>query len=190
MTEETQLTPDERRTLLTLARSALEAHVHAEKPLDTEGVTLTPSLKEKRGAFVTLTIGGQLRGCIGYVDPIKPLWQAVVENAVNAAVNDPRFGPVAPRELGLIHIEISAMTPLKPVSDASEVEVGRHGLMISKGFCRGLLLPQVATEYGWNRDQFLRYTCQKAGLPMDAWRDPQAKIESFCAEVFGEGEGE
>ena len=188
MSSEVALTSAERSTLLTLARRALEAHVLADKELVTSDITLTDALKEKRGAFVTLEVDGNLRGCIGYVEAMKPLWQTVVENAVNAAVSDPRFPPVRADEVAKIHIEISAMTPLRQIKDVSEIQVGKHGLMISRGWYRGLLLPQVATEYGWSRDEFLSHTCGKAGLPADAWKDPQTRIEIFSADVFGEGE--
>jgi hypothetical protein len=188
MSSEVTLSAEERATLLALARRALEAHVLAGKELVTTGVALTDALKQKRGAFVTLEVDGSLRGCIGYVEAMKPLWQTVVENAVNAAVSDPRFPAVTAAEVPAIHIEISAMTPLRQIRDVSEIQVGKHGLMMTRGWCRGLLLPQVATEYGWTRDEFLRHTCVKAGLPPDAWKDPQTRIEIFSADVFGEDE--
>jgi len=185
MSDPKQLTADEKKTLLTLARRSLEACVTG-KPLVTSDLALTDALKQKRGAFVTLEIGQNLRGCIGYVEAIKPLWQTVVENARNAAQEDPRFQPVTPPELPKIHIEISAMTPLERITDVNKIVVGKHGIMLTRGFYRGLLLPQVATEYGWNRDEFLMHTCEKAGLPDDAWKDPATKIEVFSADVFGE----
>jgi MEMO1 family protein len=186
MSEPKQLTADEKKTLLTLARRSLEVAVIGEKPLVTSDLALTDALREKRGAFVTLEIGKSLRGCIGYVEAIKPLWQTVAENARNAAEEDPRFHPVTTAEVPKIHIEISAMTPLEKITDVKKIEVGKHGIMLTRGFYRGLLLPQVATEYGWNRDEFLIHTCEKAGLPDDAWKDRATKIEIFSAEVFGE----
>jgi len=186
MPEEKSLSAGEKETLLSIARASLEACVRGEKQPEESQFDLTDALREKRGAFVTLTKNKALRGCIGYVEPIKPLWQAVMENAANAALRDPRFRPVAPAELGQIHIEISAMSPLRAIKDVSEIEVGRRGLMITRGGRRGLLLPQVATEYGWDREEFLSHTCLKAGLPAGAWKDEGTKIEVFSAEVFGE----
>ena len=187
MRESEPLTDRERKTLLAIARASLESNVKSQAKPETGHLDLTAALQEARGAFVTLTIRGRLRGCIGYVEPIKPLWEAVLENAANAALRDPRFGAVTPSELDSIHIEISAMSPLRPVTDPSHIEVGRHGVMLTSGFHRGLLLPQVAVEYGWNSDEFLAHTCRKAGLPKDAWKDAGAIIEVFSAEVFAGG---
>jgi hypothetical protein len=187
MVQSGALSDSERKTLLALAKASLEAAVIGKK-LDVSKFDLTDALKEKRGAFVTLTEGGELRGCIGYVKAIKPLYESVAENAVNAALHDPRFAPVGAAELRNIGIEISAMSPLEQITDISKIEVGKHGIMITKGFYSGLLLPQVATEYGWNREEFLTQTCRKAGLPSDAWKDPVTKIEIFSADVFGKKE--
>jgi len=180
------LTDSEKSTLLKLARASLEAAIYKGQEPDLAGFELTEALKEKRGAFVTLQEQGELRGCIGYVEARVPLWQAVMENAVNAAVHDPRFPTVTAAEVPKIKIEISAMSPLERTTDVSKIEVGKHGIMLSRGMYRGLLLPQVATEYGWNREEFLQHTCLKAGLPSDAWKDPATKIEIFSAEVFHE----
>ena len=184
MHESEPLTCSERKTLLAIARASLESHVKNGARPDTGHLDLTAALQEARGAFVTLTIRGRLRGCIGYVEPIKPLWEAVVENAANAALRDPRFGSVTPGELSSIQIEISAMSPLRPVTDHSHIEVGRHGIMLTCGISHGLLLPQVAVEYDWDSAEFLAHTCRKAGLPDDAWKDSGAIIEVFSAEVF------
>ncbi len=174
----------DRRFLLRLARATLDQRLAGGPappgPPDTGPVT------EVRGAFVTLRAHGDLRGCIGHVVGTVPLWQSVRDNAVNAALRDPRFAPVAAAELPSLAIEISALTPLRPATSAAEVEVGRHGLMVERGPCRGLLLPQVATEWGWDRDAFLAHTCRKAGLPGDAWRSPDARLWLFEAEVFSE----
>jgi AmmeMemoRadiSam system protein A len=144
-----------------------------------------PVLFRKCGAFVTLHKQGQLRGCIGYVAPVYPIFQAIIECTVASATQDPRFEPVMAEELSLIDIEISVLTPLEEVTSIDSIEVGIHGLVISQRGNRGLLLPQVATQFGWDREQFLSETCRKAGLPRDAWKRG-AKIEKFSAVVFGE----
>lgn len=176
-----------KQKLLEVARASLYHAVAGEPAPDLS--TDDPVLLEPRGAFVTLEIGGQLRGCIGHVVAMVPLIESVAENAQAAALQDPRFPPVTPSELDSIEIEISALTPMQLVEDANDIEVGRHGLMISKGYQRGLLLPQVPVEWGWDRDEFLAHTCLKAGLPPDAWCG-ECKLESFEAEVFGETDTE
>ncbi|MDO8603649.1 MAG: AmmeMemoRadiSam system protein B [Candidatus Omnitrophota bacterium] len=145
-------------------------------------------LKENCGAFVTIKENNQLRGCIGYIQAVKPLYETIKDVAKSAAVNDYRFNPVGQDELGKLELEISVLTPLKKINDISEIEVGKHGLVMKKGFNSGLLLPQVATEYGWDRDTFLQETCRKAGLSQDAWKDKSTEIYTFSAEVFGENE--
>ena len=176
--------PEERRFLLRLARETLDARL-AGRPLPEPEVPEGP-LREQRGAFVTLTEAGQLRGCIGHVVGLEPLWRSVQENAVNAALRDPRFPPLQPYELPGVHIEISALTPLREIANTDEIEVGRDGIMLELGVNRGLLLPQVATEYGWDRETFLDHTCRKAGLPDGSWREPGVRIQAFSAEVFSE----
>ena len=145
----------------------------------------TPLLMEKRGAFVTINKKGELRGCIGIFTSDKPLYLTVADMAVSASAQDPRFIPIVASELSQISIEISCLTPLKKIKDVSEIEVGRHGLYIMKGLYRGVLLPQVATEYGWDRDAFLEHTCLKAGLNTSCWKEG-ADIYTFEAEVFSE----
>ncbi len=176
------LTGREKTLLHTIARDAIESRL-AGKPLPPLP-ELTPTLEEHRGAFVTLTKHGALRGCIGLIQPVKPLAASVQEMAVAAAFQDPRFPPLSASEWPDVAIEISALTPFQPVQDLSEIEIGKHGLFIQKGPYSGLLLPQVATEYGWDREEFLRQTCLKAGLPPDAYRDPEAKIYRFSADIF------
>ncbi len=154
-----------------------------------DGVKFKPenapkSFNEKRGCFVTLTENGELRGCIGYPEPVMPLAEALVESAISAC-RDPRFPPLDASELPKIKIEVSVLTRPKPIKPA-DVKVGRDGLIVRKGFYSGLLLPQVATEYGWSREEFLSQTCIKAGLPPDAWKDKGTEILAFHAEVFGE----
>jgi len=172
----------QRETLLGIARRALEGYVRAGKvPLE-EGAQ--GKLAAPGAAFVTLTKNGRLRGCIGYTEAVAPLFKVVQECAVAAATEDPRFPPVSPMELPSLRVEISVLTPLVPIRP-EEVEIGRHGLMVSQGRMRGLLLPQVPVEWGWDRETFLDQTCVKAGLPPSAWRHG-ATLRAFTAEVFGE----
>lgn len=144
----------------------------------------SPALKETRGAFVTLKKNGRLRGCIGHIVGRLPIADTVREMAQAAAFEDPRFPPVTPSELDDLEIEISAMTPLKEIGSIDEIQVGPHGLYITNGRRSGLLLPQVAAEYGWDRQTFLEQTCRKAGLPKDAWKASGTKIFTFSADVF------
>ena len=180
------LTPEQRNQLLSIARRSIEAVLAGHRP-DLGGVSLDPVLTRPSGAFVTLhEAGGELRGCIGSIQAVAPLFQAVSSSAINAAFRDPRFFPVTPEELPALHIEISVMSPIEAVTNVEEIEVGRDGLIVSRGSRAGLLLPQVASEHGWDRETFLRQTCVKAGLPPDAWRSPDCRIERFSAEVFAE----
>ncbi len=170
----------------------MEANVLRQNTVIIHGIALPPeegargTLSAPGAAFVTLTKNGRLRGCIGYTEAVAPLFKVVQECAVAAATEDPRFPPVSSNELPSLRIEISVLTPLVPILP-EEVEVGRHGLMVSQGGMRGLLLPQVPVEWGWDRETFLDQTCVKAGLPPSAWRHG-ATLRSFTAEVFGEEE--
>ena len=178
------LNPDERQSLLGLARSTIEAQLkNGQLPGDPP---LPGPLTEIRGAFVTLTLDGALRGCIGHVIGTEPLWLSVRSNAINAAFRDPRFSPLTSPELISIEIEISALTPLRRVSSPDEIVIGRDGLVIERGIHRGLLLPQVAERYGWSPEEFLDQTCRKAGMEPGCWRKGEAEISAFSAEVFGE----
>jgi AmmeMemoRadiSam system protein B/AmmeMemoRadiSam system protein A len=179
------LGPDARRELLAIARQAIEGVVKTGRA--PEPATADPVLETPRGAFVTIKIKGRLRGCIGNfgIRNARPLFRTVSEMAVAAAVHDPRFRPLSKRELPEIEIEISALSPLRQVDDVAEIEVGRHGIYITKGGRSGVLLPQVATENGWDRDTFLEQTCRKAGLGPEEWKEG-ATISIFSAEVFGE----
>lgn len=183
------LTPNQRTQLLSIARTSIESALNGER-VRVDASSVDPELTRPSGAFVTLhTPDGDLRGCIGTIQPVAPLYQAVSSNAIAAAFRDPRFHPLEREELPQIHIEISVMSPIEVVTDTGTIEVGRDGLIISRGSRAGLLLPQVATEWGWDRETFLSQTCTKAGLPPDAWRRPDCRIERFSAEVFGEPSG-
>ncbi|MDD5593799.1 MAG: AmmeMemoRadiSam system protein B [Candidatus Margulisbacteria bacterium] len=178
------LSSDEKKKLLRIAHRTVESKVRGKKlPVFTP---LEENLNEKRGAFVTLKKNGELRGCIGYITPIKPLFQAVQETAVQAAANDRRFLPVEKNELKDIVIEVSALSRLKKVKDVAEIEIGRDGLYIVGEKNSGLLLPQVPVEWGWDRDEFLKQVGLKAGLPADAWHDPNNILFRFTADVFSE----
>lgn len=174
---------EERRQLVALARTAIKAALEGRE-LDLTAPT--EHLGQRRGAFTTLHIEGRLRGCVGYVIDAYPLWRTVAETAVAAAFYDTRFCPVTSDEAARLLVEISVLSPAKPIRP-EEVEIGRHGLIVSHKGQRGLLLPQVPIEHGWNRETFLEQTCLKAGLPMDAWLNG-AQLEGFTAEVFSEAE--
>ena len=182
------LTRQEKVVLLKIARSTLESYLkNSSRPklsVDSE------TLKTKRGAFVTLNKRGDLRGCIGRIVGDTPLYETVAEYAIHAAVEDPRFPAVKYDELKDIEIEISVLTPFTEVKNLDEIEVGKHGLMIRRGFNSGLLLPQVPVEWGWDKKTFLEHTCRKAGLPVDAYKDRNATLYRFSAIVFNESEFE
>ena len=178
-----QLSPAARDQLLDMAYAAIVDTVLSRRAQGHQQPT-DPELNQRAGAFVTLMRHGDLRGCVGHVQADMPLWQVVQQMAVSAAEEDPRFYPLTQRELDELEVEISVLSPLKDVKDAAEIEVGKHGLLITKGWGRGLLLPQVATEYGWDRNAFLEAVCRKAGLPAGSWRHG-ATLQSFTALVFG-----
>ncbi len=175
----------EKAELLKIARQSIEAKILG-RPMP-EFKTASPLLGEKMGAFVTLTEQGELRGCIGHIVGIEPLYKSVSDMAIAAATEDPRFPPLGREELKQMAIEISVLTPLRRIADPEEIEVGRDGIYIEKGYYHGLLLPQVAAEYGWDRYEFLDHTCLKAGLPKGCWREG-AVIQIFSAQVFNEAE--
>jgi hypothetical protein len=174
--------PDDQQRLLRLARRAIEARVHHQPaPAPERG----GALDDPHGAFVTIHCHGDLRGCLGRLDPDEPLADTVAQLAASVSDSDPRFSPVQPAELGGIEVEISVLTPERAVTSIADIEVGRHGLIVEQGGRRGLLLPQVATEYGWDAETFVSHTCLKAGLPADAWRRG-ARVLVFEAQVFGD----
>lgn len=179
----TNLSQDDRKQLLDIARLSIESYLKDKTIPDFE---VSGLIAQPGAAFVTLEKNGQLRGCIGHTVAVEPLYKTVSVCAVQAAVADRRFPPVQAGELPNLHIEISWLTPLERIESLDEIQVGRDGLMITLGNKRGLLLPQVATEYGWNRTQFLENTCHKAGLPSDAYKAPEVVIEKFQAVIFGE----
>jgi AmmeMemoRadiSam system protein A len=178
------LNADERRALLAAAREAIAAHLAGRAPALPSAVG---GLAEPAGAFVSLhrRSDGELRGCVGLLRPEAPLVEAVARMAVAAATQDERFPPVAAGELDGLSIEISALSRLSPIRP-EEIEVGRHGLLVRSGDRRGVLLPRVPVDHGWDREGFLAQTCRKAGLPADAWKNPGTTIQSFTAIVFSE----
>ena len=176
------LTEEEKKTLRQIAQSAIERRLKGEKPSKIN--LASEQLKGNRGAFVSLHTHGQLRGCVGTIQPNRPLHQVVEEMAIAAAFEDSRFSPLSTAELKDLDLEISVLTPLERVQDVDEIKVGMHGLYIKKGFYAGLLLPQVATEYQWDRVRFLEETCRKAGLPKNAWMDKGTEIYLFSADIF------
>jgi AmmeMemoRadiSam system protein A len=181
-------TPDEiaaedRRFLLEFARATINSSLSGQPlPSSTNGSSV---LLQTRGAFVSLKIDRRLRGCIGHVVGVAPLWRAVRDNALAASFDDPRFSPLTLDELQHVRIEISVLTPLR-TSAAENVVVGLHGVLVERGASRGLLLPQVPVEHGWDRETFLDHTCRKAGLGPGCWRQPDTSISTFSAEVFAE----
>jgi AmmeMemoRadiSam system protein A len=176
----TALTKEDKNELLSLARRAIVDYVMNKKILEIE--MKNPRLKANGAVFVTIKKNDNLRGCIGNIHPVKPLYQAVISNAISASSHDPRFLPMNKEELKDMDIEISILSALEPIKDTRHIEIGTHGLYIVKEQRSGLLLPQVAKEHGWDRDMFLEQLCMKAGLPKDAWRD--AKLYRFSTEII------
>jgi AmmeMemoRadiSam system protein A len=177
-----EFTREQHETMLDLARSTITSYVTSGQwqeytPADSE-------LLNNAGAFVTLRIDGQLRGCTGYLRPDKPVSHVIQEMAVSAASSDPRFPPLSEEELAHLTVGISILSTLTPVQRFEDIQIGVHGLLITHGGRRGVLLPQVPAERGWDRETFLTNLCYKAGLPGDAWKQG-AQLFSFTAEVFG-----
>jgi AmmeMemoRadiSam system protein A len=176
------LSDKDKEELLKIARTVIEAKA-AGKPLPTI-IPTSAKLQEKYGAFVSIHKRGMLRGCIGSLQADEVLYKQVEEMAEAAAFRDPRFRAVSEEELPYLEIEISVLTPMVEIQDPEEIQVGVHGLVMRRGFCSGLLLPQVASERNWDRITFLKETCRKAGLPENAWQDKETTIYVFSAEVF------
>ncbi|HEY6101260.1 MAG TPA: AmmeMemoRadiSam system protein A [Anaeromyxobacter sp.] len=180
----TPLSPVDRAALLGIARGAILSHL---------GLAPAPQhpasgpLAEERGAFVTVHVAGELRGCIGTFRPTGSLAATVARMAVAAASEDPRFRPVAAEDVPELQVAVSALGAARPLANPRAVAVGREGLVVKRGFHRGTLLPKVAVEHGWSAEEFLKHTCLKAGLPPKAWEDADVTIEAFEAEEFGEG---
>lgn len=179
-----ELNAQEKVELLEIARRSIEAEVrgvfYSHLP------TRHSKLNEKSGVFVTLRIDNELRGCIGYVEAKVPLLRGVHEVAVKAACEDPRFMPLTAKELDQVEIEISVLSPLQPMDEIEDIVIGKHGLVVDAGDRRGLLLPHVATEFSWNREQFLEHTCAKAGLPPTSWKRSDVNVFIFRTDTFSE----
>jgi AmmeMemoRadiSam system protein A len=179
------LSEQEKRELLALARKSVEYVVQKDE-LYEPPASASAILNQERGAFVTLTISGDLRGCIGYTSAIKPLYMTVRDTATHAALHDPRFPPVTASELPRLEYEVSVLSPLRRVLDVQQIRVGEHGLLMKNGDSEGLLLPQVPVEQKWDRQTFLEQTCRKARMDSGCWRDENTDIFSFTAVVFDE----
>lgn len=176
---------EQRKKMLSLARKSIENYLLTGDKLAIQEEDVV--LKKEMGAFVTLQQNGRLRGCIGNLIGSKPLYLTIRDMAVEASVNDPRFNPVKPNDLKTIVIEISVLSPMEKIDTVDKIKLGEHGVLIKKGFRSGVFLPQVATETGWSKDEFLSQLCsQKAGLAADAWKDKTTEIYIFTAEVFSE----
>jgi AmmeMemoRadiSam system protein A len=180
-----ELTSKEKEILLLTARESIRS-LFEKADIPIVDYNLHPNLKIKAGAFVTLRINHELRGCIGYITSDQPLFETICEVAKHAAIQDPRFPPLTKSEFDLIDIEISVLSPLKKISDYSEIKIGEHGLLVEEGFHRGLLLPQVATENNYSVQQFLTSICMKAGLSPDLWQRKKLNLKVFTALVFNE----
>ena len=179
------LSDEQRKRMLKLARDSIMFYLKEEKPMPVKEDD--PILNKEMGAFVTLHKHGQLRGCIGNMIGRGPFYLTVRDMAIEAATGDSRFASVTLDEMNDIDIEISALSPMQKIADPEKIEVGKHGVMVRSGFQSGVYLPQVATETGWNREQFMNSLCgHKAGMAFDAWKKGQCEIYIFTAEVFGE----
>jgi AmmeMemoRadiSam system protein A len=176
----------DRKAILELARQGVLHAVCHERPLST--FPTTGIFMERRGLFVTLHVAKKLRGCIGVIEGSAALGETLVRCAADAALHDPRFSRMRVEELRALEIEVSLLTPPEPIR-LEEVEIGVHGLLVERGTRRGLLLPQVAVEHRLGREQFLAETCAKAGLPREAWRDPETKLSGFQCEIVAEATG-
>ena len=175
--------PSQRKLILNLVREAIRKRLQSSEELSSPPDDF---LSAPAAAFVTIRISSELRGCIGTTEASRPLGETVISCAISAAFRDPRFPPLRAEEYPQIDLEVSVLSTFHRIHSVEEIEVGKHGVVLSLGYHRGLFLPQVAIQQGWDRDTFLQYTCRKAGLPVNTWKNPEAKIEIFTAEVFGE----
>lgn len=189
------LSAEERRAALAIARASIVRGLHLRHPEAVPAIraeeyagAFTGALADPAGAFVTLRLGHELRGCIGYIESSDSLSSVIDEVAEKSAFEDPRFPPLTPDEFRRVHIEISVLSPMKRIKSIEEITVGTHGLLMEHGWHRGLLLPQVATECGWGREEFLDNVARKAGVSRTAWRDENTKLFIFSATVFEEHE--
>ncbi len=183
--EDDGMAAKDKEELLRIARATVESYIRTRKVPEIGPVS--PALNQPRGAFVTLKEDGRLRGCIGRFDASGPLYLIVQQMALSAALQDPRFRPVTANELGQLDYEISVLSPLRKIATADEIELGKHGVQVSKGSHHGVFLPQVATETGWDKTRFLSELCtQKAGLGVNCWKDPTVDLQVFTADVFSE----
>ncbi|MCD6127922.1 MAG: TIGR00296 family protein [Methanomicrobia archaeon] len=185
-------TLEEGEELVRIARENIETYLSSGRRINLKDVK--EKYRKKMGVFVTLNKDGELRGCIGYPRPVLPLIDALLDVSISAAVRDPRFPPVTLKEMEKITVEITILTPpelikCKPKDYPKNIKIGRDGLIVEKGFFSGLLLPQVAVEWNWNEEEFLSNTCLKAGLPMDAWLDPDTRVYRFQGQIFYEDSG-
>jgi AmmeMemoRadiSam system protein B/AmmeMemoRadiSam system protein A len=181
-----ELTPEEGKALLSLARAALQGYAKEHNLPEVKDGAFSPRLRERCGVFVTLHKNGELRGCIGHILPQAPLWQAVVENAVSSGFRDYRFPPLTEEELKEVNIEVSVLSPLRKINGPGEFQVGREGILIQLGRYSAVFLPQVATEQGWDREETLCQLCRKAGLPWNAWWHKDMEFYVFTTTVFQE----
>jgi len=179
------LNDQQRKRLLEIARQSIQTYLQTGKKLQV--AETDPVLNQKMGAFVTLNKHGQLRGCIGNLVGSQPIYSTVLDMAIQASVGDPRFPKLSLSELEDVEIEISVLSPLERINSAEKIELGKHGVLVKKGFNSGVFLPQVATETGWSKEEFLNRLCSdKAGLPENAWKDKNTELYIFNAEVFSE----
>ncbi len=181
---ESMFTSEQQKALLNIAKETIRA-LSQNQNMPVFNVK-DEKLNQSMGAFVTLTIDGELCGCIGSIEGRGPLWKTIEEMAVSAAFHDPRFPAVSAQQLEKLRIEISVLSPLEKIDDIDEIRVGEHGLYIKSSYSSGLLLPQVASERNWDRLTFLQHTCMKAGLPVDAWQNDETDIFVFFADIFSE----
>src|SRR3990167_4753096 len=184
-----ELSSKERGILLLAARESIRT-LFGNAEIPAVDYKVYPNLKLNAGAFVTLKIKNELRGCIGFITSEQPLFETVCEVAKHAAIQDPRFPPLTQREFNLIDIEISVLSPLKKISDYGDIKIGEHGLLVEEGYHRGLLLPQVATENNYSVQQFLTSICMKAGLSPDLWQRKKLNLKVFTAIIFKEERSE